>query len=104
MQGVDVIDIVQKEIERLHALHETRFQAAPFVRRNDARNDVERNQALGAAVVAVDGERDADAMEEPLGFFALLRDAFEGRTVEPVGESAVMRPDGPVGRPHFVIG
>src|SRR5882672_8268858 len=35
-----------------------------------ARDDVERDQALGALVVAVDREGDADAMEDQVGFGA----------------------------------
>ena len=70
-----VVDVVEERVERAHALHEAALEHRPFVGRDDARHEVERNQALGAAVLAVDRERDADAVERAIGLLALLRDA-----------------------------
>jgi hypothetical protein len=99
-----VIDVAQEQVERVYALHESRFQPLPFVRGNDARHEVERNESLGARVLAVHGERDPDAMEQTLGLFALLRDPIGRRALQPVGERTVMRSHGAVARTHFVIG
>ena len=73
-----VIDVVQEQVQRVHALAQPAFEQLPFGRRDDARHDVERDQPLGAAVLAVDGEGDADAVEGALGLVALLRDARGG--------------------------
>ena len=73
-----MVDVVQERVQRLHALLQPAVEHLPFVRRNDARHDVERDQPLGAGVLAVDRERDADAMERALGLFPLLGDAVGG--------------------------
>ena len=99
-----VIDVVQEGVERAHALREPAFEQVPFVRGNDARDDVERDQPLGALLLAVDRERDADAVERPFGLLALLRDAIGRRPLEPAGERPVVRPDRPVRGAHFIVG
>ena len=71
-----VIDVVQKHVERAHALLETGLQRAPFVSGNHVRQDVERNQTLGAGRIAIDGERDADAVEQHLRGLPHLADAL----------------------------
>ena len=57
------VDVVEEEVERLDALLEPAVQPLPFVRRQDAREHVEGDQALGRVGVAIDGEGDADAAE-----------------------------------------
>ena len=98
-----VIDVVQERVQRLHALAQPAVEHLPLVRGNDARNDVERNQSLGAGILAVHRERDADAMKRALGLVALLGDPGRRRPVEPAGECPVMRPDTAVGSPHFIV-
>ena len=69
-----VIDVVQEAVERGDALDQALFHARPFVGRDDARNQVERDQPLGAGAVlvlrAVDREGDAHAAEDHLRFLA----------------------------------
>ena len=96
-----VVDVVQEEIERAHALLQAALEHLPFVRRNDARHDVERDEALGAAVLAVYRERDADAMECALGLLALLRDAGGVGALEPVRKSPVVGADDRLGGRSF---
>ena len=72
--GVIVIDVVQEQVQRTHALLEALLQRAPLRRRNDARNDVERDEALGAAILTVNRKSDAHPMERAFRFIALLRD------------------------------
>ena len=62
-----MVDVVQEHVERAHALLEARVQLAPLRRRDHVRQDVEGNQPLGAALVAVDREGDAHAVEQDLG-------------------------------------
>ena len=54
-----VIDVVQKQIQRRDSLDESAFDQVPFLRGNDARHEIERENAFGPLVVVVDGEGDA---------------------------------------------
>src|SRR5207302_9625119 len=87
-----------------HALLQSRFERVPFVRRNDSRHEIERNQSLGAFSFAVNREGDADAMKRALRFVAFLRDSIGRSSIEPVGEGPVMGAHGAIGRAHFVVG
>ena len=59
--------------------------------REDAGNDIEGDQALGARVLAVDGEGDTEAMKERVRLGALLREALRRLLVEPAAIVAAMR-------------
>ena len=54
-----MVDIFEEEVERGDALGEAAFDFAPFVVRDDARQEIVGEDALGAFFVAVDGEGDA---------------------------------------------
>jgi hypothetical protein len=86
-----VVDVVQEPVQRRDALLQAALERIPFGARDDPRHDVERYQPLVTLLVAVDGERDADAMKQQVGLAALLRDA-PGRSLgEPIGERLEMR-------------
>ena len=68
-----VIDVMDEHVERLHPLRQASLQLRPFGRRNNARDDVKRDQAFGAGVVAIDGEGNADAAKDQIGFHSLAR-------------------------------
>src|SRR5687768_18394897 len=76
---------------------------SPFGCRNDARDDVERNQSFGPGVFAVDGERDADAMKQRVGLGTLVRYAFFRCARQPGGEGLVVLAHVPVAGMHFVV-
>jgi len=67
-----VVDVVQEHVQRANALAQPGLELAPLFRRDDARDDVERDQPLGASRLAVDGEGDADAPEHEVGLGALV--------------------------------
>ncbi len=71
-----MIDVAEEKVQRVHVLRKSRFQAIPLMRRNDAWHEIERNEAFGAALFAIHGERDADTTKKPLGLVALLRDSI----------------------------
>jgi hypothetical protein len=98
-----VIDVVQEHVERLDALTQPGTQGFPFGGRNDARNDVERNQPLLARFLAIHGEGDADPVKGQIGLGPLALDALGWRRLEPVFVSLVMRTDATVGVIHLVI-
>ena len=61
--AIDVLDI---GVDRLHALLEAAPHDVPFLGGDDARDDVERDQALLRLGVAIDRKGDADAAEQKL--------------------------------------
>ncbi len=54
-----LIDVGDEQIERGHALDEPGLDALPLARRDDARHEVEREDALETVLLAVHGEGDA---------------------------------------------
>jgi hypothetical protein len=56
-----VIDVLQKGVDGAHPLFDAALQPGPFAPRDDAGDDVERDQALIRALVAIDVEGDAGA-------------------------------------------
>jgi hypothetical protein len=77
-----VVDVVDEAVERRDALAQAALHLAPLGARDHARDQVERDQALGAGAVlvlgAVDGEGDADAAEDHLRFLAARRHHLGG--------------------------
>ena len=51
-----VVNVVQEKVERGDALRQSPLDDFPFVRGNNARDQIERKDALGAARVAIDVE------------------------------------------------
>ncbi len=97
-----VVDVRDERVERLHALAQSRRELAPFVGREDARHDVERNQPLVAVLLAVHRERDADPVKEAVGFSALLAQRVLGFADQPVGVDRIGQAHLPVGGVHLV--
>ncbi len=96
-----VVDVVHEHVQRLHALDQAGLQGAPFVRGDDARDRIERDQALGAGIVAIHGEGDADSPERQVRFGALALDVFGRLALQPALEFAVVVP---YRRPPVVLG
>ena len=98
-----VVDVVQEAVERIYALLESLRQLVPLRFRDDARDGVERNQPFRTLFVAVDGEGDANAMEQQVGFAALFRHPLGRGIGEPLRDGAKVRTHLPIGRAHFVV-
>ena len=64
------VDIAQKRVERFDPLNQSAFKAGPFPARNHPGDDVERDQPLTAADIAVDRKGDPDPPEEQFGLGA----------------------------------
>ena len=68
-----VVDVVNETVECSDALHQTTLHALPLVGRNNARDQVKRNESLGTRArlvfVAVDRKGNADTSENHFGFF-----------------------------------
>jgi len=74
-----VVDVVDEGIQRLHTLAQTRRHVDPFLRGDDARNDIERNQALSAFRFAIDSEGNAATMKQRISRFTLVGKALRWR-------------------------
>ena len=91
-----VVDVVQEAVERRDALPQARFQLAPLVGRDDARDRGRTGSAArcrAARPCAVDGEGDADAAEDHLGLFAPRRASPRRVASRAIGRSAVVLSD-----------
>ncbi len=103
-----VIDVVEEAVQRRDALAQTPLHHAPLVGRDDARDEVERDQPLGAAVRAavvlgaVDRERDADAAKDDLGFLAPRPHHLRRLFLQPTIVAAVVLAHRAVRVVHFV--
>ena len=64
-----VIDVVQEGVERPHALLDAGRKPPPFEGGEDARHDIEGDEAFGGLFGAIDGKGDALAAEQFFGFF-----------------------------------
>ena len=89
------IDILDEQIERVDALGQALLQEPPFGGGHDARDNVERDQALGGVGLAVNGEGDADAAENEFGLAAPVIENVGRHFLEPLRQLAI-------GRPHLV--
>ncbi len=71
-----VVDVGDKRIQRADTLLDASLQLRPFVRGKDPRHDIERDQPLGTRVLPIDGEGDAEPMEQCVGLRTLLSEAL----------------------------
>ncbi len=99
-----VIDVVDERIECAHALLQPCLQDSPLILRNDARDDVERDQPLGVAALAVDGEGDADPMKDGIGLGTLGGQHVSRLSGKPGLVRSAMRARCVVRVQHFIVG
>ena len=84
----------------LQALGRASSHSALGMTRGMVSNGIRRS---APGFVAVDGEGDADAVEQQVGLAALLGNALGRGFGEPVGERAEMRAHLAIGRAHLVV-
>ncbi len=83
------IDVGEEEVDRANPLGEPGLQPRPFGRADDARHDVERDQAFAGFRVAIDGEGDPHAAEEQLRLTRPRLQQPFGGVRQPARESAI---------------
>ncbi|MCY1278586.1 hypothetical protein D9M70_273170 [compost metagenome] len=98
-----VVEVGEEHVQRLDALDAALLDHAPFAGGDGAGNDVEGDQALGALVVAVEGEGDPRPVEQQVGFAAALGQQVVRGFFQPAGKFPVMRTALAVGGIHLVI-
>jgi hypothetical protein len=99
-----VVNIMQEGIQGSDPLPQPVGQDFPLLRGNDARHDVEGDQAFLSGILAIHGEGDADAMKRQVGLRALALDKLRRRRFEPVGENPIAWTYRAGGIEHFVVG
>ena len=80
------IDIAQEQVQRGDALHEPALDVVPITGRKDPWHHVEGEDLLGASLVAVHVERDAQIQKHLLGAALLRRQVFGASLFEPTGQ------------------
>ena len=98
-----VINIVDKHIERAYALRAACFENAPFIGRNDARNDVKRNHALDVARFAVNREGNAFAVKHRQGLLVERFDIGRIGGGQPGRHRLAARARPAVGQQQFIV-
>ena len=90
-----VVDVVNKAVECRDALHQAFFHDGPFVRRNDAGNQIKGNQAFGARAVfvfvTIDSKGDADPAKNHFSFSAACLHGLGALAGQPALVALVMR-------------
>ncbi len=90
------VNVVDEQIERLHALLQARLGAPPFGRRNHPWNDVHRPSPVDGVAVTVDRESDAQRLDLEFGGalpfaqrlgsqFVQMLDQMTRRRARPIG-------------------
>ncbi|MNT40131.1 hypothetical protein D3C72_1764250 [compost metagenome] len=91
-----MVNVVDEAVERRDPLHQALLHAGPFVRRDDARDQVKRNQPLVACTAlvlgAIDGKGDAHAPEDHLGFGPAGLHHVRGLFAQPLRVALVVFP------------
>ncbi len=87
-----MIDIVDEQLEGVDALLEAAFHVVPFGGGNDAGNQVEREDALGAGGIAVDVEGDAHLEQQPLGGVLIAQQMAFRERLDGLQQKPGMRP------------
>ena len=98
-----VVQVGEEQVQRLDPLDTAALDNPPFTRRNAAGDGVKGDQALGALFVPVEGEGDAGAVEQQIGFTPALDQQFGRGVGQPTGELAVMGANLPCPIVHFIV-
>ena len=85
------VDVAQKKIERGDALRQSALDAVPLLGGDQPRQQVVREDALGAFVAAVDGEGDALGEKGEIGRLLAPLQLVGGQAGEGLGQRAVVR-------------
>ena len=99
-----VIDVLEKQVDGGEPLREPSFESAPLGRRDDARHQVERKDALDTLMVPVDREGDALRQKCLVGLHLTLAQLGVRRRTQRVEQGSAMR-TWPAGwLEHLVVG
>ena len=97
-----VVDVGEEGVERVHALDHAALDVIPLLARDDARDEVEREDPLEPLLLAVDREADALVEERGVDRVPPRRELLDAQRRELLGERAVVRPR-PAGRLEHLV-
>lgn len=98
-----VVEIVEEKIQCGDSLDQAGFELGPFLARDDPRNEIERENALGALGVVVDGKRHASAQKREIDGGPAVVEIGLGQRGKTLGEAAIVGANGfAAGLEHFV--
>ena len=97
-----MVDVVEKGVQRLHALLDALRQPAPFIAGDNAWHDVEGDQPLGSFLLAIDGKGDAGLAEDALGVLHFLGEPGRVLFLQPAIVSLIWSSQSAGFRNHFV--
>ncbi|MNF94845.1 hypothetical protein D3C84_775660 [compost metagenome] len=86
-----MVEVGEEQVQCLDALDAALLHHPPFAHGNGAGNGVEGDEALGALLVAIEGEGDTGAVEQQVGISASLGQQLLGRVRQPAREFPVVR-------------
>src|SRR5205823_7821240 len=101
--GLTVIDVVQKKIERSNSLFKTALNFLPFFARNDSRDEIEWKNPLGPLGIAVNREGDALAQESERGQVTLAIEFSFRQLGETLQQPLIMGPGPARHGKHLII-
>lgn len=84
-----VIDVVDEQVQGLGALLYAAVDDVPLGAGENARHEIERDQAFRVSAFAVDRECDADPPEHRFGFGFLAAQFFEAQPLKPLRDGFV---------------
>jgi len=98
-----VINVIDKEIQRVDALTQPTIDDRPFISSNDPRNDIEWKDLLGAGFIAIDIERDAHSKQRLLGCLLIHPQLAVVQGSDPLKQHACAGSRRPIRLEHLVV-
>ena len=97
------VDIREEQVQRFEPLAQTAFEEIPFFGGDQPRDDIDRDDALLRAFLAIDGKSDALVQEGPLRALLHRGDLVPRRLAESLPQLAAMGARRAGGVEHFII-
>ena len=98
-----MIDVVDELVQRVDALPQPALDPVPLLGADDAGNEVEREEPLGAGGVAVDVEGDAHLHEHALGRLLAALQLALAQAADGVEQKLCFGPRPAVGVEHLIV-
>ena len=98
-----VVQIVDQHVQRGDPLLEPALERLPFIAADDPRDDVERNDPLEPAAIAVDVERNSELHHRPVGRVLSAGEVFRQHAADALAERLAIGRGQPFVVEHFIV-